>query len=62
MGQSYLFDRRSRRKVAANDFMYAAAPNGLPGILDYLRSNSARVDAIPAREDRKMRYVFETMG
>ena len=58
---AYLFDRCSRPNIIANDFFYIGA-GGLPGIFEYFTKNLARVNAIPAYQQRKMRYVFHTTG
>ena len=57
----YVFDRCSRQGIIANDF-FDAGPSGLPGIFEYFKRNLARVNSIPAYEQRKMRYVFQTCG
>jgi len=57
----YLFDRCSRKGVIANDFFYVGS-GGLPGIADFLLANVARVDAIPAYKERRLRYIFQSTG
>ena len=57
----YLFDWCSRRHIIANDFMYVGT-GGLPGVFEYFKSNLARVNKIPAYQERRMRYVFHTTG
>ena len=59
--RSYLFDRCSRQHVIANDFCHVG-PGGLPGIFEYFLTNLQRVNSIPAYQQRKMRYVFQTSG
>ena len=56
----YVFDRCSRKGIIANDFFYCG--HGLPGIADFLLENLARVDAIPAYEERRLRYIFQSTG
>ena len=58
----YVFDRCSRHGIIANDFFYVAPGQGLPGLVEYSKTNLGRVDAIPAYSQRKMRYVFQTTG
>ena len=57
----YVFDRCSRKGVTANDFFYVGS-GGLPGIADALLENLARVDAIPAYKERRLRYIFQSGG
>lgn len=56
----YVFDRCSRKGVIANDFFFVS--RGLPGIEDALLENLARVDAIPAYRERRLRYIFQGTG
>jgi len=57
----YLFDRCSRKHIICNDFFYVGEA-GLPGIFAYFAENLARINAIHAYKQRKMRYVFHTTG
>ena len=56
-GRPYVFDRCSRNGIIANDFFYVGA-GGLPGIEAYFKKNLARINAIDAYKQRKMRYIF----
>ena len=60
-GRPYVFDRCSRNGIIANDFFYVGA-GGLPGIEAYFKKNLARINAIDAYKQRKMRYIFHSTG
>ena len=60
-GRPYVFDRCSRKGIIANDFFYVGA-GGLPGIEAYIKKNLARINAIDAYKQRKMRYIFTALA
>ena len=57
----YLFDRCSRKNIAANDFFYTGT-GGLPGFVKFFVENIRRVNSIPVYRQWRLRYVFQSTG